>query len=161
MLGLLSARPWLLDGELVASELAAFADTKTKLFHSAAFGSGKLDTLGTRVETIKPDAAPGEYTFPGWVARLRGDTVALIDFSALRTTLWTRQGKPLSVLAIVPVFAVTAKVTDPDPVRPVPPGNVRKRLALVAPQAHPGCVVTVIVPFAAGSNTLIAAGLIE
>ena len=35
--------------------------------------------------------------------------MALVDFSALRTTLWTRQGKPLSVLAIVPV-AGTAPV---------------------------------------------------
>ena len=87
----------------------AFADTRVKLFLRAAFGTGKLDTLGTRVDSIKPDAAPGEYKFPGWVARLGGDTVALIDFSALRTTLWTRQGKPLRVLGIVPV-AGTAPV---------------------------------------------------
>jgi len=87
----------------------AFADTRDKLFLAATFGSGKLDTLGTRVEAIKPDAAPGEYKFPGWVARLAGDTVALVDFSALRTTLWSEQGQPLQVLPIAP-FAGTAPV---------------------------------------------------
>jgi hypothetical protein len=75
-----------------------FADTRNKLFLAAAFGSGKLDTLGKRVEAIQGDAAPGEYKFPGWVARLAGDTVALVDFSALRTTLWNEQGQPLRVL---------------------------------------------------------------
>ena len=84
-----------------------FADTQGKLFFAATFGSGKLDTLGTRVETIKPDAAPGEYKFPGWVARLAGDTVALVDFSALRTTLWSEAGKPLRVLPIAPVAGNT------------------------------------------------------
>jgi len=80
-----------------------FADTRSKLFHAGAFGSGKVDTLGTRVEAIKPDAAPGEYKFPGWVARLAGDTVALVDFSALRTTLWNEQGRALRVLPIAQV----------------------------------------------------------
>jgi hypothetical protein len=87
----------------------AFADTRSRLFFSAAFGSGKLDTLGTRVDTIKADAAPGEYKFPGWVALLGGHTVALVDFSALRTTLWSRQGQPLRVMPIAPV-AGTAPV---------------------------------------------------
>jgi hypothetical protein len=81
----------------------AFADTRAKLFLSATFAGGKVDTLGTRVEALKPDGAPGEYKFPGWVARLAGDTVALVDFSALRTTLWDREGKPLKVLPIAPV----------------------------------------------------------
>lgn len=87
----------------------AFADTREKLFFAASFGTGKLDTLGTRVEAIKPDAAPGDYKFPGWVARLRGDTVALVDFSAQRTTLWSLAGKPLRVLPLPPV-AGTAPV---------------------------------------------------
>ena len=80
-----------------------FADTRDKLFLAAAFGSGKVDTLGKRVEALQADAAPGEYKFPGWVARLAGDTVALVDFSALRTTLWNEQGRPLRVLPIVNV----------------------------------------------------------
>ena len=87
----------------------AFADTRNKLFLAGALESGELDTLGRRVETIEPDAPPGEYKFPGWVARLAGDTVALVDFSALRTTLWDRDGKPVRVLPIEPV-AGTAPV---------------------------------------------------
>ena len=87
----------------------AFADTREKLFLAGTFGSGKVDTLGRRVEAIGPDAAPADYKFPGWVARLAGDTVALVDFAALRTTLWSRQGKPLRVLALGPV-AATAPV---------------------------------------------------
>jgi len=86
-----------------------FADTRDKLFLAAAFGSGRLDTLGKRVETLQADGAPGEYRFPGWVARLAGDTVALVDFSALRTTLWNGQGQPLRVLPIAQV-AGTAPV---------------------------------------------------
>jgi len=86
-----------------------FADTRDKLFLAAAFGSGKLDTLGNRVETLRADSAPGEYKFPGWVARLAGDTVALVDFSAIRTTLWNEQGQPLRVLPIAQV-AGTAPV---------------------------------------------------
>ena len=68
---------------------------------------------------------------------------------------------PVAVRAMVPVFAVIAKVTDPGPVRPVPFWNVRTLLALVALQAQPAWVVTVTVPLAAASNTLIDAGLIE
>jgi hypothetical protein len=86
-----------------------FADTRSKLFLSAAFASGKLDTLGTRVDSIKADAAPAEYKFPGWVALLGGNTVGLVDFSALRTTQWSKQGQPLRVVSIIPV-AGTAPV---------------------------------------------------
>jgi hypothetical protein len=78
----------------------AFADTREKLFLAGSFGSGKLDTLGRKVGAISPEAGPGDYKFPGWVARLGGDTVALVDFSALRTTLWSVEGKPLRVLAM-------------------------------------------------------------
>jgi hypothetical protein len=87
----------------------AFADTREKLFLSGSFGSGTLDTLGTQVDAIAKDAGPGEYKFPGWVARLAGDTVALVDFAALRTTLWNRKGEPLSVLPLHPI-AGTAPV---------------------------------------------------
>jgi hypothetical protein len=61
------------------------------------------------VEAIKPDADPAEYKFPGWVSRLAGDTVALVDFAALRTTLWNRKGEPLRVLPLAQV-AGTAPV---------------------------------------------------
>lgn len=85
----------------------AFADTKDKLFLAAAFEGGTLDTLGTRVEAIRPEAVAGEYKFPGWVARLAGDTVALVDFAAVRTTLWSGRGEPLRVLQITPVAGTT------------------------------------------------------
>jgi hypothetical protein len=81
----------------------AFADTKEKLFLRADLGSGKLDTLGTRVDSITAAAPASQYKFPGWVAHLAGDTIALVDFSAARTTLWSEAGKPLGVLPIAPV----------------------------------------------------------
>jgi hypothetical protein len=87
----------------------AFADTRAKLFLAGSFGSGTLDTLGTQVDAIAKDAGPGQYKFPGWVARLAGDTVALVDFAALRTTLWSGKGEPLRVLRLHPV-AGTAPV---------------------------------------------------
>lgn len=77
-----------------------FADTRNKLFFRADLGSGKVDTLGKRVDTLPPEGPPNHYRFPGWVAHLAGDTVALVDFSALRTTLWSEAGRPLGVLPI-------------------------------------------------------------
>ena len=73
----------------------AFADTREKLFLVGNFGRGTVDTLGQQVDAIKQDAGPAEYKFPGWVARLAGDTVALVDFAAQRTTLWNEEGKAL------------------------------------------------------------------
>jgi hypothetical protein len=87
----------------------AFADTREKLFLAGSFEGGTLDTLGRRVEAIGKDAGPADYKFPGWVARLAGDTVALVDFAATRTTLWSRKGEPLRVLPLSPV-AGTAPV---------------------------------------------------
>jgi len=81
----------------------AFADTKAKLFLLADLGSGKVDTLGIRMDSLIADAPAEQYKFPGWVAHLGGDTVALVDFSGLRTTLWSESGKPLGVLPIVDV----------------------------------------------------------
>jgi hypothetical protein len=85
----------------------AFADTKDKLFFRADLTSGKVDTLGKRVDSLAASAPSGEYRFPGWVAHLAGDTVALVDFSAIRTTLWNESGKPLGVLPIKPVSGNT------------------------------------------------------
>jgi hypothetical protein len=84
-----------------------FADTRSKLFFSADLASGDLDTLGRRVEAITPDSPAGEYKFPGWVAQLAGDTVALVDFAAQRTTLWSESGEALRVLGIQPVAGTT------------------------------------------------------
>jgi hypothetical protein len=85
------------DGRLV------FADTKNKLFLRADLKSGRLDTLGNRVDSMPPGGSVSHYKFPGWVAHLAGDTVALVDFSALRTTLWSEAGQPLGLLAMKPV----------------------------------------------------------
>lgn len=80
-----------------------FTDTKDKHFLSADLRSGKVDTLGTRVDSLPANAPPSQYKFPGWVAHLAGDTVALVDFSALRTTLWDQRGRPVGVLPIRPI----------------------------------------------------------
>ena len=98
--GLLSNVVELGDGRVM------FADTKAKLFLRADFKSGKVDTLGSRADSVGA-SVPGQYKFPGWVAHLAGDTVALVDFSALRTTLWNEAGRPLKVLPITPVAGHT------------------------------------------------------
>jgi hypothetical protein len=81
----------------------AFADTKAKLFLRADLRTGKLDTLGIRIDSLISNAPSEQYKFPGWVAHLGGDTVALVDFSGIRTTLWSEGGKPLGVLPIAEV----------------------------------------------------------
>ncbi len=85
----------------------AFADTKAKLFFTADLATGKLDTLGTHVDSLPANAPAEQYKFPGWVAHLGADTVALVDFSGLRTTLWNEAGKPLGVLPIANVSGST------------------------------------------------------
>lgn len=85
----------------------AFADTRDKLFLTGDLKSGKVDTLGSRVDSLKPGGPVGQYKFPGWVAHLAGDTVALVDFSVLRTTIWNEKGKPLGVLPILSVAGET------------------------------------------------------
>ena len=85
----------------------AFADTKAKLFLRADFKTGKVDTIGTRMDSLISNAPPEQYKFPGWVAHLGGDTVALVDFSGIRTTLWSEAGKPLGVLPIADVAGKT------------------------------------------------------
>jgi hypothetical protein len=89
------------DGRVV------FTDTKDKLFLLADLRSGKVDTLGKRVDSVRAGAAAGEYRFPGWVAHLAGDTIALVDFGAIRTTRWSERGRPLDVLSIKPVGGET------------------------------------------------------
>jgi hypothetical protein len=84
-----------------------FADTREKLFFSADLASGKIDTLGTRADSLPPESPASVYRFPGWVAHLRGDTVALVDFGAIRTTLWSEDGRALEVLPIAPVAGAT------------------------------------------------------
>src|SRR5689334_15948327 len=59
------------------------------------------------------------------------------------------------------VFWVSAKVTVPDPMRPVPSANARKSAWVVAVQAQPGCVATETVPVYAAGVLLMFIGLIE
>ncbi|MEP7226009.1 MAG: hypothetical protein ABI785_01495 [Gemmatimonadales bacterium] len=92
--GTLSNVVELRDGRVV------FTDTKSKLFFSADLKTGKVDTLGKRVDALPQGAPAGNYRFPGWVVHLAGDTVALVDFSAIRTTRWNERGQALDVLPI-------------------------------------------------------------
>ena len=84
-----------------------FADTRDKLFLRADLRSGRVDTLGRRVDTLPPGAPAGDYKFPGWVARLAGDTLALVDFSAIRTTRWDGTGRLIDVLPLKDVSGKT------------------------------------------------------
>jgi hypothetical protein len=99
--GLLSNVVELSDGRVV------FTDTRNKIFLRADLKTGKVDTLGTRVDSLPQGAPPGRYRFPGWVAHLAGDTVALVDFSAIRTTRWNEKGQALNVLPITVVSGAT------------------------------------------------------
>jgi hypothetical protein len=100
-LGALSNVVELSDGRV------AFADTKNKLFLHADLKRNKVDTLGSRVDSLARGAAPSQYKFPGWVAHLAKDTVALVDFSAIRTTLWSEAGRSLGVLPVAPIAGNT------------------------------------------------------
>ncbi len=85
-----------------------FADTKGKVFLSADLGTGKVDTVGVRVDTIGHGGTDSaQYKFPGVVAKLAGDTVALVDFASERTTLWSGAGRYLGVMPIAPVRGIT------------------------------------------------------
>lgn len=89
------------DGRVV------FADTRAKHFLAADLQTGRVDTLGTRVDSLVRNAPAEQYRFPGWVAHLGGDTIALVDFGAIRTTLWSESGKSLGVLPIAQVAGST------------------------------------------------------
>ncbi len=86
-----------------------FAETRDKVFLRGDLKSGKVDTLGTRVDSLPRTAPADRYKFPGWVAHLAGDTVGLVDFSGLRTTLWSERGRALGVLPL-PAVAGSAPV---------------------------------------------------
>ena len=100
-LGAVSNVVELRDGRVV------FADTRSKLFLLADLDRKKLDTLGTHADSLPRSASAGQYEFPGWVAHLAGDTIALVDFSAIRTTLWSEAGKPLGELKVATVAGNT------------------------------------------------------
>lgn len=80
----------------------AFADTRDRLFLMADFATGKIDTVGHRVDRIARADTGADYKFPGAVADLAADTVALVDFAAERTTLWTGDGHFARMLRLPP-----------------------------------------------------------
>jgi hypothetical protein len=100
-LGVLSNVVELRDGRV------AFADTRNKLFLRADLKRNKVDTLGSRVDSLARGATPSQYKFPGWVAHLGKDTVVLVDFSAIRTTLWSEDGRSLGVLPVAEIAGNT------------------------------------------------------
>jgi hypothetical protein len=82
----------------------AFPELKSKTFVFADFKTGEANTVGEHADTIRPnDPAPGKHKLPGYVVRLRGDTLGLVDFATERTTLWNQQGQYLSTLVGVGV----------------------------------------------------------
>ncbi|HET9465567.1 MAG TPA: hypothetical protein VFO71_08565 [Gemmatimonadales bacterium] len=99
--GMLSNVVELRDGRVV------FTDTRDKLFLRADLKSGKVDTLGKRADSLSATGPVDQYRFPGWVAHLAGDTIALVDFGAIRTTRWNEGGRPLNVLPIKAVSGDT------------------------------------------------------
>ena len=76
----------------IAGGRVAFADPMARRFHTADFATGAVDTIGVPVDSLPYDAPPSLYKHPGWVAQLASDTVAVVDFGATRTTLWTPTG---------------------------------------------------------------------
>jgi hypothetical protein len=91
----------------LADGRVAFADTRGRIFLIADLKSGKVDTTGIRVDSIAAGGNPAHYKFPGWVAHLAGDTLALVDFAALRTTLWNEKGQALGPLPVAAFAGAT------------------------------------------------------
>jgi hypothetical protein len=78
----------------------ALAELKDKTFLFADLTNGEVSPVGEHADTIKPtDPAPGKHKFPGFVLRFPGDTIALVDFAAQRTTIWNEKGEYLGVLS--------------------------------------------------------------
>ena len=76
----------------IAGGRVAFADPMARRFHTGDFATGAVDTLGVPVDSLPYNAPASLYRHPGWVALLAADTVAVVDFGATRTTLWTPAG---------------------------------------------------------------------
>jgi hypothetical protein len=81
----------------------ALADLRERRFLFVNF-SGRQDTIGVQSDSLRRgDPAPGKYKLPGHVLRFRGDTIGLVDYALERTSLWSEQGKFLTVLRIWPL----------------------------------------------------------
>ena len=76
-------------------------------FVMANLADGTVDTIGLRTDSLTEASPTSVYKFAGWVAHLAGDTLALVDFAAIRTTLWNEVGQPLAPLAIPRIGGAT------------------------------------------------------
>lgn len=70
----------------------AFTDSRARKLHIGDFGKGSVIVVGSVVDSVAADTPDSAYKLPGWVARTGGDTVAVVDFAAARTTRWTPGG---------------------------------------------------------------------
>jgi hypothetical protein len=99
--------PFAQIGNVVELDGNRVAFTGDRHFLIGSFGNGTVDTIGHRTDSLAPGSPTSVYKFAGWVVHLGGDTVALVDFAAIRTTLWNEQGQPLAPLALPPVGGAT------------------------------------------------------
>lgn len=99
--------PFAQIGNVVELDGNRVAFTGDRHFLIGSFGNGTVDTIGHRTDSLAQGSPTSVYKFAGWVAHLGGDTVALVDFAAIRTTLWNEQGQPLAPLALPPVGGAT------------------------------------------------------
>ncbi len=61
--------------------------------------SGESREIGEHADSIwPPDGQLDKHKIPGYVILFPGDTIALVDFGAERTTLWSSQGEPLTAI---------------------------------------------------------------
>jgi hypothetical protein len=83
----------------LADGRVALAELKDKTFIFADFKTAETRPIGEHVDSIRSgDPAPGKHRLPGYVLRLGGDTLGLVDFAAQRTTLWNERGEYLTTL---------------------------------------------------------------
>lgn len=85
----------------------AFTDTKARRFLLGDFKGGTVTALGRHADTITATSPASEHKLPGWVASVGGGQVALVDFAAVRTTLWNAAGEPLRVVTLPAVGGAT------------------------------------------------------
>ncbi|MDX2192285.1 MAG: hypothetical protein NW201_02955 [Gemmatimonadales bacterium] len=82
-----------------------FADTKARRLFVGDFAAGRADSIGVaRTDTLKADAPAEQYKFPGSLTLVGPDSVAVVDFAALRVTTWSSAGKALGVLRVPAVL---------------------------------------------------------
>lgn len=90
----------------LADGRVAFADTRARLALRADLATGRVDTIGARADTVRADDG-GVYRLPGVVVKLGGDTLGVVDFAALRTTVWGEDGSFRGVRRFAPIGGAT------------------------------------------------------